>query len=113
LENLDVSGDINRAWENIKENIKISARGSLGLHERKHHKTWFDEECSQFLDKTKQAKIQWLQNPNQSNGDNLHNVRREASRHFRIKKKEYLKARINEQTVRTRISETCIGVSEI
>jgi hypothetical protein len=27
LENLNVSKDINRAWENIKENIKISAEG--------------------------------------------------------------------------------------
>jgi hypothetical protein len=31
-------------------------------------------------------------NPNQSNVDNLNNVRRDASRHFRNKKKEYLKA---------------------
>jgi hypothetical protein len=37
-----------------------------------------------------------LQNPNQSNVDNLNNVRREASRHFRNKKKEYLKAKVNE-----------------
>jgi hypothetical protein len=37
-----------------------------------------------------------LQNPNQSNGDNLNNVRCEGSRHFRNKKKEYLKAKINE-----------------
>jgi hypothetical protein len=42
LENLNVSGDINRAWENIKENIKISARESLGLQEWKQHKPWFD-----------------------------------------------------------------------
>jgi hypothetical protein len=40
--------------------------------------------------------MQWVQNPNQSNVDNLNNVRREASRHFRNKKKEYLKAKINE-----------------
>jgi uncharacterized FlaG/YvyC family protein len=38
LENLNVSEDINRALENIKENIKISAQESLGLHERKQHK---------------------------------------------------------------------------
>jgi hypothetical protein len=38
LENLNVSEDINRAWENIKESIKISAQESLGLHERKQHK---------------------------------------------------------------------------
>jgi hypothetical protein len=31
------------------------------------------------IDQRKQAKIQWLQDPNQSNLDNLHNVRREAS----------------------------------
>ena len=40
--------------------------------------------------------MQWLQDPNQSNVDNLNNVRREASRHFRIKKKTYLKAKIDE-----------------
>jgi hypothetical protein len=96
LENLNVSEDINRAWENIKDNIKISAQESLGLHEWKQYKLWFDAECAQFLDKRKQAKIQWLQNPNQSNGDNLNNVRREAHRHFKNKKKEYLKAKINE-----------------
>ena len=31
-------GDINRAWENIKENTKTSAKESLGLHELKQHK---------------------------------------------------------------------------
>jgi hypothetical protein len=96
LENLNVSEDINRAWENIKESIKISAKESLGLYERKQHKPWFDKECSKFLDRRKQTKIQWLQNPNQSNVDNLNNVSREASRHFWNKKKEYLKAKINE-----------------
>ena len=35
LEVLDVDGDINRAWENIKENIKTSAEQNLGLQELK------------------------------------------------------------------------------
>jgi len=35
----------------------------------------------------KQAKMQWLQDPNQSNEDNLNNVRHEDIRHFRTKKK--------------------------
>jgi hypothetical protein len=56
LENLNVSEDINRAWEKIKESIKISAKESLGLYERKHHKPWFDEECSKLLDQRKQLK---------------------------------------------------------
>jgi hypothetical protein len=80
----------------LKRVSKISAKESLGLYERKQHKPCFDEECSKFLDQRKQAKMQWLQYPNQSNVDNLNNVRHEASRHFRNKKKEYLKAKINE-----------------
>jgi len=60
------------------------------------HKPWFDEEYLHFLDQRTQAKMKWLQDPNQSNIDNLNNVRREDSRHFRNKKKEYLKATIDE-----------------
>jgi hypothetical protein len=51
----------------------------------KQHKPWFDEECSGFLDLREQAKMQWIQDPNQSNADNLNKERREASRYFRNK----------------------------
>ena len=40
--------------------------------------------------------MQWLQDPNKGNEHNLNNVRREATRHFRNKKKEYLKTKIGE-----------------
>jgi len=46
LENLSDSEGINRAWENIKENNKTSAKENLGLQELKQHKPWFDEEAS-------------------------------------------------------------------
>jgi len=49
LENLNDSEDINRAWENIKQNIISSAKDSLGLYELKQHKLWFDEESLQFF----------------------------------------------------------------
>ena len=86
LGNVSDEEDINRGWENFEENIKTSAKGSLGLHELRQHKPWFDEECLGSLDQTKQAKLQWVQDPSQSNVDNLNNVRCEASRHFRNKK---------------------------
>jgi hypothetical protein len=38
LENLENSGDINGAWDNIRENIKIWAQESLGYCEPKHRK---------------------------------------------------------------------------
>jgi hypothetical protein len=44
LENLNDSNDINRARENIKENIKTSSKETLGLYELKQHKPWFDKE---------------------------------------------------------------------
>jgi hypothetical protein len=87
LENLNVNEDVNRAWENIKENIKTSAKESLGLHELKRHKPWFDKKWVGFLDQRKQAKMQWLRDPSRSNIDNLNSVSRDASRHFRNKQK--------------------------
>ena len=43
LENLNNDEDVDRTWENIKENIQTSAKDSLGLHELKQNKHWFDE----------------------------------------------------------------------
>ena len=47
--------------------------------------------------------MQWLPNTNQSNVGNLNNVRREAGRHFRNKKKAYLKAKIEELETHSKI----------
>ena len=96
LEILNVGDDANRAWENVKENIKTSAKDSLGLHELKQHKPWFDKECVVFLDHRKQAKIQWIEHLSLNNVDSMNNVKRDASRSFRKKKKSYLKANFEE-----------------
>jgi hypothetical protein len=95
LEHLDADVEINSAWETIEENIKISAKESLGYSELKKHKTWLNKGCSKLLDERKQAKLQWLQAPSEINGDNLNNRKHEASRHFTNKKREYLKDKIN------------------
>jgi hypothetical protein len=95
LEDLGAEVKINSAWGMIRENIKISAKESLGYCELKKHKPWFDEECSKLVDQRKRAKLKWLQDPSEINEDNLRIVRREASRYFRNKKKEYLKDKIN------------------
>jgi hypothetical protein len=72
LESLDESFDIiNNAWEGVRENITTSAKDNLGYQNLKHNKPWFNDECSKLIDKWKQAKLQWLHNPSQINGDNL------------------------------------------
>ena len=87
LENSNEDEDVNKTWENIKEIIKTSAKDSLGMHELKQHKPWFDEECLGFLDQRKRAKMQWVQDSSESNEDNLNTVRREVSRYFRNKRR--------------------------
>jgi hypothetical protein len=96
LKNLIDGEDINKAWENIIKNIKTSANMSLVLHELKQHILWFDEKYLGFLGKRKEAKMQWVYDPSQSNVDNLNNVRREARRHLGNKQKKYLKPKIDE-----------------
>ena len=83
LENFSDSEDINRAGINIKEHVRTLTKENLGLYELKQHNPWFDEECSRLLDHRKQAKIQWLQDPNHCNVDNLNNVSCEAIILFR------------------------------
>jgi hypothetical protein len=76
LENLPVenNGDISRSWDTVRENIQILTNESIGRCEWKHHKLWFDEECSKLVDGRKQAKLQWLSYPNELNDDSLSNV---------------------------------------
>jgi hypothetical protein len=53
LEDLDTEMEINSAWETIRENIKISAKESLDFYHLKKRESWFEEECSELLDKRK------------------------------------------------------------
>jgi hypothetical protein len=57
--------------------------------------------------------LQWLQKQNETNGDNLNNVRHEASRHFRNKKREYLKDKINELAMNKNIRDLYRGINEL
>jgi hypothetical protein len=50
--------------------------------------------------------VQWLQNPSEINGNNLNNVRCEASRHFKNKRREYLKDNINVRATNNRNKNT-------
>jgi hypothetical protein len=40
--------------------------------------------------------LQWLWDPDKINGDSLNSVRHEVSRHFRNKRRDYLKDKFNE-----------------
>jgi hypothetical protein len=71
--------ELGKLFERIS---KFQPEKSPGYYELKKCKPWFDAGCSKLLDQRKQAKLQWLRDPSEINGDNLNNIRCEASRHF-------------------------------
>ncbi|KAJ4446465.1 hypothetical protein ANN_13161 [Periplaneta americana] len=88
--------DVNSVWENIRDSIKIAAQQSIGYYETKKKKPWFDEDCCMVVERRKQAKLIFLQDPVEEKRDNYFNERREASRTLRNKKRGYLKEKLNE-----------------
>jgi hypothetical protein len=48
---------------------------SLGCYKSKQNTSLFYKECSNLLNQDKQAKFHWLQNPAQTSGDNMNNVK--------------------------------------
>jgi hypothetical protein len=101
----EVDMDIDRAQESVRGNMKALSTERLGYYELKQHKPLFVEECSKLLEQRKQAKLQWLQNPSETNGDNLKNVRRENGRTFRNKKRKRVKEKINELEADSKIKK--------
>jgi hypothetical protein len=115
LVDLDTEVEINSAWETIRENTKIVANESVGYFELKKHKPWFDNGCSELLHQRKHAKLQWLQDPSEINGDNLNNTKCEATRYFWNKKREYMKDKINELAMNSKnrnIRDLYRGINE-
>jgi hypothetical protein len=109
LENLNDNEDINRAGENITEDIEASTKKRVSLYELKQLIICFGEECSRFLAQRKQAKMQWLQDPSQSS------VRCKASRHFKKKMKEHLKSKTEDLQNNSKIQNTkylCKGIND-
>jgi hypothetical protein len=57
LEKLSDDKDINRAWENIKEDLRTSVIESLCLNDLKQLKTCFIEEYLVDVDQSEQVKM--------------------------------------------------------
>ena len=55
-----------------------------------------DDDCSNVVERRKQAKLKFLQDPTQLNMDNYHTERREINRTLRNKKRDYLKGKLSE-----------------
>ena len=63
---------------------------ALDIWKRGNTRNWFDENCTNAVEKRKQAKVNWLPELNDIHLENLGNIRRETSR------RKYLKEKIND-----------------
>ena len=79
------------------------------------NKPWFDPECSELFNKRKQAKLLWLQNPNDQTAEDLANVWRDTYVTFKIKERDYMKAKVmklEENGMNKNIREMYKGIIE-
>jgi hypothetical protein len=67
LENIGAELDINRTWENNRENINISAKESPGYYKLKKHKPCVRRRMLKNYDQRRQAKLQRLHDPTEIN----------------------------------------------
>jgi hypothetical protein len=82
-------------WVRIKDSIKASAKEKVGILETHRNKPWFDQECSELANKRKQAKLLWLQNPNDQTAKDFANIVQDTCRTFKKKKCDCMKAKVN------------------
>jgi hypothetical protein len=81
LEDLDTKMEINSAKEAIRAQKLQSKRIQVIMSRSISHCSMKDAQNYYIMGK--QSKVQRLQDPSRINGDNLNNVRCEASRHFK------------------------------
>jgi hypothetical protein len=90
----------------IRYSVKLSAKKNLGFYKLRQHKPLFDKECSRTIRSKEASKMSMVTGSTQVNGDNLNNVRHEASKHVRNKMQKHMKEKISDlKTVTTRILE--------
>ena len=88
LENLDEVEnieDVNKIWGTMREKIISSAKKSIGFVGKIKNKPWFDDECADLVKQRQQARITWVQDPNQINAEAYSEVKRRTSSTFRSK----------------------------
>ena len=88
--------DVNKMWEAIRDTVKGAAKEHVGEMKRQKNKPWFDDECLKLHEERKQARQRWLGNKNEANTNNYSNAKRNATRGFRNKKREYITQKIRE-----------------
>lgn len=93
-------------WGMIEMSIKEAAAETLGTMGKARNAEWFDEDCSKVVDGKNEARAKMLQRITRSSVDRYEQLRREATKLLKRKKRESMKAQIEEIEHLSRQSES-------
>ncbi|XP_060518457.1 uncharacterized protein LOC132697179 [Cylas formicarius] len=83
------ASDVEEHWKQIRTSVINAAQRALGENTKnRRRKDWYDEESQKALDTKNKARIQMLQCPSDGNVQRFNDLRVEAKRKIRRKKRE-------------------------
>ncbi|XP_054259423.1 uncharacterized protein LOC128984157 [Macrosteles quadrilineatus] len=90
------NGNIEEAWESIKEVIHTAAESTIGEKKLVRNAEWFDNECMDAIMRKNGKRQRMLQRPTRQTTEEYKESRRTANGILRNKKKQHIKAQIEE-----------------
>ncbi|KAL4143409.1 hypothetical protein QTP88_005744 [Uroleucon formosanum] len=81
---------IDGKWEAIKETLKVVTDTTIGK-QKKVKKPWFNTSCEEALNRRKEARLQWINDPTNREKESTYKERqKEASNIFRFEKRKLM-----------------------
>jgi hypothetical protein len=90
-EHKEEEGNVEENWKRIEKVIKEAADETLDKEINQGNKAWFDEECMKAVSEKNNTKKRMLQGETRKNYGRYRELRREANRVCKRKKKENMK----------------------
>lgn len=88
--------DIDVKWDNTKKLILEVAKENIGEKKWKRNEEWFDEECRKIIEKKNNARQKMMNVNTRNNAETYRDLRREAKKILKAKKRNALKQKIKE-----------------
>jgi exonuclease III len=76
-------------WQQLRDAIVEAAKENFGYSEKKETNEWFDEECAEMIEKTKEARIMVGTRSTRKKRSDFNKIQREKTKMFRRKQREF------------------------
>ncbi|KAI5735643.1 hypothetical protein M8J77_020880 [Diaphorina citri] len=88
--------DIDVKWDETKKLILEVAKENIGEKKWKRNEEWFDDECRKMIEKKNNARRKMMNVNTRNNAETYRDLRREAKKILKAKKRNALKQKIKE-----------------